>query len=354
MIKNFTPKMEILPPPQQRLWPELSPAVDLGFVLYGGTAIALQLGHRPSVDFDFFTEKPLNREELFTTFPFMQQSTVLQDLPNTLSVLVPYGDSEHDHVKVSFFGTIDNGRVCEPRLTTDGVMQVASLDDLMATKAKVILQRVEAKDYRDVAAMAKAGVSIAKGLAAARKMYGLSFQPSESLKAMVYFEGGDLHTLSQDEKRILVKAVSTVRDLPDVEIKHGSLALPMLRRDLSGLEEADMIRRIEIIHDLKNSAGAAYTFYRLACEAVKKAANDPYEVDWVKVEEATVRESIGEHEQPPEAVLDVLCKHSPGAVTPERQAALRMFITQFTTEIQSTSQKKPTPSSKNDRGFNPM
>ena len=49
--------------------------------------------------------------------------------------------------------------------------------------------------------MAKAGVSIAKGLAAARKMYGLSFQPSESLKAMVYFEGGDLHTLNQDEKK---------------------------------------------------------------------------------------------------------------------------------------------------------
>ncbi len=101
MIKNFTPKMEILHTPQQRLWPELSPTVDLGFVLYGGTAIALRLGHRPSVDFDFFTEKPLNRKELFATFSFMQQSTVLQDLPDTLSVLVPYGDSEHDHVNKS-------------------------------------------------------------------------------------------------------------------------------------------------------------------------------------------------------------------------------------------------------------
>lgn len=103
--------------------------------------------------------------------------------------------------RVAFFGTIDNGRVGEPQLTCDIVMQVASLDDLMATKAKVILQRVEAKDYKDIAAMAKAGVSIAKGLASARKMYGPSFQPSESLKAMVYFEGGDLHTLNQDEKK---------------------------------------------------------------------------------------------------------------------------------------------------------
>ena len=45
MIKTFTPKMEILPPAQQRLWPELSPSGDLGFVLYGGTAIALQWAH---------------------------------------------------------------------------------------------------------------------------------------------------------------------------------------------------------------------------------------------------------------------------------------------------------------------
>ncbi len=27
-----------------------------GFVLYGGTAIALRLAHRPSVDFDFFND----------------------------------------------------------------------------------------------------------------------------------------------------------------------------------------------------------------------------------------------------------------------------------------------------------
>jgi hypothetical protein len=46
-----------LPIAQQHLWQELRPARDLGFVLYGGTAIALRLGHRPSVDFDFFTDQ---------------------------------------------------------------------------------------------------------------------------------------------------------------------------------------------------------------------------------------------------------------------------------------------------------
>ena len=209
--------MEIIPPAQQRLWPELRPAAGLGFALYGGTAIALRLGHRPSVDFDFFSEKSLDRNAIQAAFPFMAQATVLQDQLNTLSVLIP-GDSQHTHVKLSFFGAVGFGRVGEPDITEDGVLHIASLDDLMATKAKVMLQRVEAKDYRDIAAMVNAGVSLSKGLSAARQLYGLNFQPSESLKAMVYFEGGDLHTLTKDEKSSIVKAVSEVRDLPCVTI----------------------------------------------------------------------------------------------------------------------------------------
>jgi hypothetical protein len=86
------------------------------------------------------------------------------------------------------------------------------------TKTKVILQRAEAKDYGDIAAMVAAGQSLPHGLAAARAMYGRNFQPSESLKAMVYFEDGDLHTLTQSEKACLVKAASMVRDLPVVAI----------------------------------------------------------------------------------------------------------------------------------------
>lgn len=45
--------LEILPRAQRELWDQLSTLPD-AFVLYGGTAIALQLGHRQSVDFDFF------------------------------------------------------------------------------------------------------------------------------------------------------------------------------------------------------------------------------------------------------------------------------------------------------------
>ncbi len=162
--------------------------------------------------------------------PFVARSTVLQDERNALSVLVPYSDSEHSHVKVSFFGTIGFGRVGQPDLTADGVLQVASLDDLMATKVKVVLQRAEVKDYRDIAAMVKAGVGLPRGLAAARAIFGPNFQPSESLKALVYFGDGDLHTLSQDEKSTLVTAVSAVRDLPEVVIVSKQLASTSARK----------------------------------------------------------------------------------------------------------------------------
>lgn len=218
MTGAFKPRMDILPPVQIQLWPTLRPAAGLGFALYGGTAIALRLGHRASVDFDFFSEKPLDRDAIQAAFPFMAQSTVLQDQNNTVSVLAPCADTEREHVKVSFFGMIGFGRVGEPDITEDGVLHVAALDDLMATKVKVILQRAEAKDYSDIAAMLNAGVSLAKGLAAARELYGPNFQPSESLKAMVYFEDGDLRTLTKGEQGSLVKAASEVRDLPRVVI----------------------------------------------------------------------------------------------------------------------------------------
>ncbi len=94
----------------------------------------MRLGHRSSVDFDLLSEKPLDRDAIQAAFPFLAQSTVLQDERNTLSVLVPYGDSERTHIKVSFFGAAGFGRVGEPDMTGDGVLPVASPDDLMATE----------------------------------------------------------------------------------------------------------------------------------------------------------------------------------------------------------------------------
>ena len=60
---TFSPKLNVLPASQRTLWKELK-ATPKHFVLYGGTALALRLGHRISEDFDFFTNVTFEPQEL--------------------------------------------------------------------------------------------------------------------------------------------------------------------------------------------------------------------------------------------------------------------------------------------------
>ena len=56
---TFTPRLDVLPEAQRAVWPALAGIPD-SFVLYGGTALALRLGHRASVDFNFFSSEPID------------------------------------------------------------------------------------------------------------------------------------------------------------------------------------------------------------------------------------------------------------------------------------------------------
>jgi len=207
------------------LWPELRPAVELGFVLYGGTAISLHLGHRRSVDFDFFHDRALAREEIRAAFAFIRRAVTLQSSKDTLVVMVPgSGPRDRGSVKVSFFGGMSFGRIGDPLLCDDGVTQIASLNDLMAHKLKVILQRSEKKDYQDIAAMIRAGCTVAHGCAAARLFYGNAFQPAASLKALTYFKDGDLARLSGADRSTLIEAAKSVRALPRITLRSKRLA----------------------------------------------------------------------------------------------------------------------------------
>lgn len=225
-MNTFTPNLEIFPVEQQEIWPLLRPLAEQGFVLYGGTAIALQLGHRISVDFDFFKHDDLNKDSLFQDLPFCSQGQIIQDQPNALTLI-------YNKVQLSFFGNIDFGRVEDPLISNNDDIVVASLDDLMATKVKVILQRCSAKDYQDIAAMIRGGVSLEKGLASAQQMYGQTFVPMECLRALTYFEGGDLDILSKKEKDTICTAVAKVpNELCFVSIKIGLVDMNDLECDL--------------------------------------------------------------------------------------------------------------------------
>ena len=118
------PKLDVLPAAQRALWPALNDIPD-SYILYGGTALALRLGHRSSVDFDFFSSETLDSEALFE-IPFI-------------------ADAE-------------------------------------------VLQRVAARDYLDLAAILRAGVPLQEGLGAAVALYGNEFPPLDAVKALAYFE----------------------------------------------------------------------------------------------------------------------------------------------------------------------
>lgn len=219
MRETFNPKTEILPAAQRELWPLLAPAPRLSYVLYGGTAIALHLGHRASFDFDFFRLKPLDKTELLAEFPFLKTAETIQEDSNTLvvSVTMPSGK-----VKVSFFGGIHFGRIGDPLMTSDSTLLVAAPEDLLGTKLKAILDRAEAKDYRDISALLASGLSLERGLGAFTVMF--KKDPSLPLKAIGYFKDGDLPALPKADQDRLRKARDAVADVPTLKVADPSLA----------------------------------------------------------------------------------------------------------------------------------
>jgi len=181
-------RLEILPPVQRHLWPSLRGLAAAGFVLYGGTAIALRCGHRVSVDFDFFTTRPLERAALQRLLPWLESSTVLQDQPGTFTVLSAGDAVRQGGVKVSFFGGLTIGRVAEPEPSSDGV-----------------------------AVLLASGLTLTEGLGAARALYGSAFPVSEALKALVSFADGDLDELPASTQQQLIEAVKAVDAVPVLE-----------------------------------------------------------------------------------------------------------------------------------------
>lgn len=218
MPETFEPCLEVLPEAQQQIWQLLRFSSSLNFVLYGGTAVALYLGHRVSVDFDFFSSEPLDKHQLGAALDGLPNSDIVQEAKDTLVVraAMPAGA-----VKLSFFGGLNCGRLAPPLLTADRVMLVASRQDLLATKLKAILDRAEAKDYRDIAALLASGESLPRSLAGFSKMFGRD--PALPLRAIGFFEDGDLATVPEADRRVLRAARDAVSDIPEIALISGPL-----------------------------------------------------------------------------------------------------------------------------------
>ncbi len=210
----WRPKLEVLPVSQQQLWPELLD-VPSGFVLYWGTALALQLGHRESIDFDFFSNREFDPDQLLSNVPFLSDARIVQKSPNTLTAIV----DREGAIQVSFFGVPKLGRIQLPLIAPETNLRVATLLDLAGTKAAVVQKRAEAKDYIDIDAILQHGeIDLPQALSAARLIYGSQFNPELTLKALSFFGDGNLETIPVQIQKRLADAIKNVDldKLPDL------------------------------------------------------------------------------------------------------------------------------------------
>jgi hypothetical protein len=149
--------------------------------------------------------------------PFLAGAKIRQREENTLTAIL----HREDEVAVSFFGVPNLPRLMPPLISSDNGLKIASLLDLAGTKASIVQLRAEAKDYLDLDMLVtKGGISLPTALAAAQALYGTSFNPQITLKALSYFADGDLHTLPEESKSRLATAARCV-DLDHVPSLNG-------------------------------------------------------------------------------------------------------------------------------------
>ncbi len=133
--------LEILDRKRKKLLPQLAFLKKYSFYLAGGTALALQIGHRTSLDFDFYTEKKFDsrklRQDFDRRFKKIQEIYIAED---TLEVRV-------EGIRVSFFRY--PYKLIKPRLSIKEV-NLASPEDIAAMKIIAISDRGTKRDFIDI------------------------------------------------------------------------------------------------------------------------------------------------------------------------------------------------------------
>jgi hypothetical protein len=170
---------EVLTKEGARLFPAL--AAFSAFYLAGGTALALQIGHRVSVDFDFFSPEPIPRNLLNTVKRVFEGSALQVLINNTdeLTVLV-------DGVKVTFLSYPFT--ILSP-LVTLGALRLLSVAEIGTTKAYTVGRRGTYKDYVDLYFILKDGHSSLRDLVrSAERKFGGEFNSRLFLEQLLFMD----------------------------------------------------------------------------------------------------------------------------------------------------------------------
>lgn len=155
------------------------------YLLCGGTALAIQIGHRKSEDLDFMMWRISKNEK-----PEVDWNAIEKELSEKVGPVEDINLLGFDQVifrvkgvKISFYVS-DHFSPVEHIVEYLGNIRLADIEAIMAMKMEVMLRRMKFRDYYDIYSMLKEGYSIHKGIEKAKK-YSHFRLSSKNLVAML-------------------------------------------------------------------------------------------------------------------------------------------------------------------------
>ncbi len=122
------------------------------YVLSGGSALALYMGHRQSENLDFFTyENSFNKQEIFEYLNRFDNARILNQTHEQVDVLI-------GTVKVTFF----NAKWSFLRPDKPDQFNLATIESIAAMKVNVLFLRAKYRDYYDLYFLVKRCLDLKK------------------------------------------------------------------------------------------------------------------------------------------------------------------------------------------------
>lgn len=149
------------------------------FGLVGGTAIALQIGHRHSIDFDLFTNKP------FSNFNIKKRISKYRKIKNVFKDEDGHYTFIIEDVQFTFFYYPYKLNFSKK---FEDIIKMPDILTLAAMKAFALGRRAKWKDYVDLYFIMKDYHSLEEISEKARRIFGLEFNEKLFRSQLSYFQ----------------------------------------------------------------------------------------------------------------------------------------------------------------------